>query len=59
MKVLEHLHHNTQVRLSWIMHVETHLLGSIGDARSSEGEVLEHPYKALVGSEVIDQGTIA
>jgi hypothetical protein len=37
-----------------VVHVEAHLLDRVGDVRPSEGEVLESPSEAVVGSRVAD-----
>jgi hypothetical protein len=37
-----------QLLFAWIMHVKTHLLNSVGDVRTHEGEVLESLDKTLV-----------
>jgi hypothetical protein len=49
--------HSSEMRLKRIMQVEAHLLDRLGDVRPSEGEVLESPSQAPVGSQVTDMGT--
>jgi hypothetical protein len=39
-----------------LMHVEAHLLDRVGKVGSGEGEVLESPNQATVGSRVADGG---
>jgi hypothetical protein len=36
--------------------VEAHLLDRVGDVRAGEGEVLESPDQAVIGSQVTDGG---
>jgi hypothetical protein len=48
---------SSEMRLKRIMQVEAHLLNRLGDIRPSEGEVLESPNQAPVGSQVTDMGT--
>jgi hypothetical protein len=39
------------------VHVEAHLLDCVGDVGPGEGEVLESPSQATVGSQVTNGGT--
>jgi hypothetical protein len=48
---------SSEMRLKRIMQVEAHLLNRLGDIRPSEGEVLESPNQAPVGSQVTDMST--
>jgi hypothetical protein len=41
-----------EMGLTGIVHVETHQLDHVGDVRPGEGEVLESPDHATVGSRV-------
>jgi hypothetical protein len=49
--------HSSEMRLTRIMHVESHLLDHVGDVRLGEGEVMKSPSQAPVGSQVTDMGT--
>jgi hypothetical protein len=46
--------HGREMGLTGIMYVEEHLLARIGNVGPSEGEVLESPSQAAVGSRVVD-----
>jgi hypothetical protein len=43
-----------EMGLTSVVHVEAHLLGHIGNVGPSEGEVLQSPSQAGVGSRVTD-----
>jgi hypothetical protein len=47
---------NREMGLTWVMHVETHLMDCVGDIRLGEGEVLENSNQTAVGSLVADGG---
>jgi hypothetical protein len=49
----------TQVRLLGIIHVEADLLDNIHDLEPGEGKIPKITDKTVVGSGVIDRGTIA
>jgi hypothetical protein len=48
---------SSEIRFTRIVHVETHLLDCVGDVRLGEGDILESPSQAAVGSRVTDRGT--
>jgi hypothetical protein len=48
--------HGSEMRLTRVVHVEAHLLDRIGNVGPGEGEVLESPSQAAVGSRVADGG---
>jgi hypothetical protein len=39
--------HGRRMGLPWIVHMQTDLLGGIGDVRLCKGQVLQSPYNAL------------
>jgi hypothetical protein len=45
--------------LTGVMQVEAHLLDCIGDVKPGEGEVMESPGQAAVGSQVADGGPMS
>jgi hypothetical protein len=45
-----------EMGLTGVVHVEAHLLDRVGNVRPGEGEVLESPSQAAVGSRVADEG---
>jgi hypothetical protein len=47
---------NSEMGLTRIMHVKTHLLDCIGDVRPGEGKLLESPDQALGDSRVTNRG---
>jgi hypothetical protein len=44
--------HNREMRLTRVVHVEAHLLDHVGNVGPGEGEVLESPSQAVIGSRV-------
>jgi hypothetical protein len=40
-----------------VMHVEAHLMDRVGNVKPSEGEVMESPNQATVGSRVKDRAS--
>jgi hypothetical protein len=48
--------HGHEMGLTRVMHVEAHLLNRVGNIGPGEGEVLESPGQAVVGSRVTDGG---
>jgi hypothetical protein len=46
--------HNREIRLTWVVHIEAHLLDRVSNVRPGEGEVLESPSQAAVGSLIAD-----
>jgi hypothetical protein len=56
LEVLEDGLHYREMRLTRVVHVEAHLLDHVGDVRPDEGEVLESPGQATVGSRIADKG---
>jgi hypothetical protein len=56
LEVTEDMLHGHEMGLTKIMHVKVHLLGRVGDVNPSEGEVLESPGQAMVGSWAADNG---
>jgi hypothetical protein len=56
LEVMEDVLRCRKMGLTRIEHVEVHLLDHIGDVRPGEGEVLESPSQATVGSRVADGG---
>jgi hypothetical protein len=50
LEVAEDPLHNREMGLLRVMHIEAHLLDHVGDVGSSEGEVLEGPDQATIGS---------
>jgi hypothetical protein len=45
-----------EIGLTRVVHVEAHLLDRVGNVGPSEGEVLESPGQATIGSWVTDEG---
>jgi hypothetical protein len=45
-----------EMGLSWVVHVEAHLLDHVGDIGPGEGEVLRIPGQVAVGGRVTDGG---
>jgi hypothetical protein len=54
LEVPEDALHNCEMRLTRVVHVEEHLLDRVGNVKSGEGEILESPSQAVVGSRVAD-----
>jgi hypothetical protein len=48
--------HDREMGLTGVVHVEAHLLDSVGNVEPGEGEVLESPNQAAVDSRVTDGG---
>jgi hypothetical protein len=48
--------HDREMGLTRVVNVEAHLLDRIGNVGLGEGEVLENPSQAVVGSRVVDGG---
>jgi hypothetical protein len=46
--------HGREMGLTRVVHVERHLLDHVGNVRPGEGEILECPNQAAVGSRVTD-----
>jgi hypothetical protein len=55
-EVLKDALHGREMGLTGVVHVEAHLLDHVGNVRYGEGEVLESPNKATIGSRVIGWG---
>jgi hypothetical protein len=49
--------HGREMGLMGVVHVEAHLLDRVGNVGPGEGEVLESPSQATVGSRVVDRGS--
>jgi hypothetical protein len=47
--------HGREMGLTGVVHVEAHLLDRVGNVKPSEGEVLESPSQAAVGSQVTNR----
>jgi hypothetical protein len=54
LEVLKDVLHGCEMGLTGVMHVKAHQLDHVGNVRSGEGEVLERPSQATVGSWVTD-----
>jgi hypothetical protein len=52
LEILEDAFHVREMWLMGVVHVETHLLDHVGNVGPGEGEVLESPSQAAVGSQV-------
>jgi hypothetical protein len=48
--------HGREMGLTRVIHVEAHLLDRVGNVGPDEGEVLESPSQAAIGSRVADGG---
>jgi hypothetical protein len=46
--------HSHEMRLTGVVHMEAHLLDHVGNVKPGEGEVLESPSQAAVGSLIAD-----
>jgi hypothetical protein len=51
--------HSREMGLTGVVHVEAHLLDCVGNVGPGEGEVLESPSQAVVGSWVADGGPMS
>jgi hypothetical protein len=51
--------HDREMRLMGVVHVEAPLLDCLGNVGPGEGEVLESPSQAAVGSRVADGGPMS
>jgi hypothetical protein len=58
-EVAEDALHDSEMELMGVMHVGAQMLDRVGDVRPSEGEVLESPDQAEVGSWVTDEGLMS
>jgi hypothetical protein len=56
LKVPKDVFRDREMEPTGVVHVEAHLLDRVGDIRPGEGEVLESPGHATVGSLVGDGG---
>jgi hypothetical protein len=59
LEVLKDVLRGHEMGLTMVMHVEAHLLFHIGNVGPSEGEVLESPSQAAIGSRVTDRGPLS
>jgi hypothetical protein len=48
-----------EMGLTGVLYVEAHLLDRVGNVRAGEGEVLEGPNQAAVGSRVADRAPMS
>jgi hypothetical protein len=48
-----------EMGLTRVVHVEAHLLDRVGNVGPGEGEVLESPNQAAIGSRVTDRGPMS
>jgi hypothetical protein len=57
--VLKDAFRGREMGLMGVVHMEAHLLDRVGNIRPGEGEVLESPSQAVVGSRVADRGPMS